>query len=708
MHPHTQAISLLQGGESAAALQLLQNHPDASAQQAFLLGACHHALGDLPRAITAFTDALRRDPAHAQAACALGSLYAGLGHLAEARALFRQTLSRIDDAQLRFNLAVVLEDQGESPAALQEYARLLQHFPGHYGARHNRAGLLARLQRTVEAVAEYRQLIDEHPGVLPPRLKLAELELAQGHYDAAIELLEAVLAQTPAHGQALLNLALALAARGDIADSHAVFARLRLADRDCWEAARARINDRWGTDGDIDPRLIFLVRQKEHQMACNWRYWSQYGEHFRDFVGTPGGGDALALPYIGLTAPLSAQEQLQLARHVAGQVANGISPFRHVPTPRNGRLRLGYAAPNLGNHVTAQLLRHFLGAHDPDTVEVFALSLGKPEDSANLHVLRATPGLHWLELSELDDAAAAEKIRELELDVLVDLALYSDTPRPGVLARRPAPVQVGWLGAPYSSGAPWLDYLISDPVVSPGPGWCSEAEVRLPGSYFVFSHDGIPQVPTRASLGLPDNRFVFSCLNSAIKLEPDTFDIWMRILAATPESVLWLLAESTAQVMNLKREAEWRGIDPRRLLLAPRVSPAAHLARQGAADLFLDTRLCNGHTTVAEALWSGTPVLTCPGATFASRVGASLVSACGLPALIAESWESYEATAVMLYRDRERLKQLRAQLAVNRRQAPMFDLGLQARQLEKAFRHMQERFLAGRTPAAFDVALLAD
>jgi predicted O-linked N-acetylglucosamine transferase (SPINDLY family) len=705
---HAQAVSLLQSGDAAGARRLLQAEADASAHHAFLLGACAHALGDLPDALKCFTAALRRDPAHAPAACALGSLYAGLGHQADAEALFRQTLAHLEDDQLRFNLAVVLEDQGRFAEALQEYGALLRRTPAHYGARHNRAGLLSRQERLAEAADDYRQLAGQYPEEVLPRHNLGELELALGHYDAAARLLQEVLAQAPDNSKACLSLAVAQAAQGEIAVSAATFAGLQQQDAACWEEARARVNGKWGEDDGIDPRLIFLIRQYEHLLACNWRQWPQFAEVFRDFLHSPSDGDSMTLAYLSMAASLDAAEQLALMRHIAGQVARRCAPFTPpAPSPRS-RLRIGYAATRFGNHVTGRLLRNFFAAHDPDAVEVFALALGPDDGSDNLKALRATPGLHWVDLHALDDADAAQRIHDLQLDILVDLAVYNDEPRPGVLARRPAPLQVVWLGAAYSSGAPWMDYLIADAVVSPGAGWCSEAEVQLPGCYFVHSHDGVPVVPARDSLGLPSEKFVFASLNLAAKIEPEIFERWMRILQQAPDSVLWLLGGHPAQVLNLKREAEWRGIDPRRLLFAPRVSPAAHLARQGAADLFLDTRTVNGHTTVAESLWAGTPVLTCPGRTFASRVGASLVQSCGLAELVVASWEEYEAKALALYRDHATLRQLREKLARTRLEAPSFNLRQQAAHLEKAFRHMHARRRQGLTPAAFRVAELPD
>lgn len=702
MSSWVEAVRLLQQQRPAEARALLQAQPLVHAEQDFLLGVCAHALNEIPVAIQHFAHALQQDARHARAAAALGALLAGQGQQARAEELLRAFLSQHDDVQVRFNLGVILEDSGRMDAAIGEYSRILAAHPDDYPARHNRAGLHARQMKLGDAAADYRELIRLHPDRTLPWQNLADIEVSQGQYDAALERLQEVLRREPANAKATLSAAVAAAACGEFATSEGFFERLQALDPTLWQGALDRVNGRGGNALRPEPRLIFLIRQHEHLSACDWSRWPLYGEVFRQVCHQPVRGERLSLAFRAVATPMDASAQIQLSMAIAGQhVAPRLMTPGRAPAPE--RLRVGYLGSAFGHHATGILLRDLPAAHDANAVEVFLLDLGQHDGSDTATRLRRDTRV--ISLHGLDDETAAARISGLGLDILVDLCGYNDDPRPGILSRHPAAVQVSWLASPYTSGAPWMDYFISDPHVRPDDGWCTEAEAVMPQSYFVFSRDAEPPVPpARQQLGLPDNRFVYACLNGPFRIDPDTFTVWMRILQQTPDSVLWLLGDNSAVVLNLKREAEWRGIDPRRLLFAPRTTPAAHLARLGAADLYLDTRYCNGHTSVAEALWSGLPVITCPGDTFASRVAGSLLRSCDLPALVMPDWHQYEAEAIALYRERERLQQLREHLATTRYKAAPFDIPRQARHLESAYRHMRQRFADGQPPESFRVA----
>jgi protein O-GlcNAc transferase len=280
--------------------------------------------------------------------------------------------------------------------------------------------------------------------------------------------------------------------------------------------------------------------------------------------------------------------------------------------------------------------------------------------------------------------------------------------RAAVLAFRPAPVQISYLGYPGTMGADYIDYIIADRVIIPEEqrGHFSESAVYLPDTFMASdrSRKIAERTPSREEVGLPDQGFVFCSFNNSYKITPSVFAVWMRLLCEIPESVLWLLGPSAAAVRNLQHEAESAGIDARRLVFAPHARVDDHLARHRLADLFLDTLPCNAHTTANDALWAGLPVLTCMGSAFAGRVAASLLSAAGIPELITESLEQYENTALKLARDRGLLSAIKAKLARNRDAVPLFDTDLFRRNIEAAYQAMWQRAQRGEQAASFAVA----
>jgi predicted O-linked N-acetylglucosamine transferase (SPINDLY family) len=312
------------------------------------------------------------------------------------------------------------------------------------------------------------------------------------------------------------------------------------------------------------------------------------------------------------------------------------------------------------------------------------------------------------DVSASSDREVAAMLRDLEADIVVDLNGHTSGGRPGIFAFHPAPVQVNYLGYPGTSGADYMDYVIADSVVIPSgdESFYVEKVVRLPHSYLPYDN-GRPatmQTPTRQDAGLPEKGFVFCAFNNSFKINPAMFDVWMRILGRIPESVLWLRSSNGAMQRNLGREAEARGIAADRLVFAPRI-PAVngHLARHQLADLFLDTLPYNAHSTAADALWAGLPVLTCSGSAFAGRVAASLLRAAGLPDLITRNLDEYEAQACSLAVTPSVLAGIRSRLAANRTTCPLFDTDRYCRELESAYITMWERSRRGDAPASFSV-----
>jgi predicted O-linked N-acetylglucosamine transferase (SPINDLY family) len=316
-----------------------------------------------------------------------------------------------------------------------------------------------------------------------------------------------------------------------------------------------------------------------------------------------------------------------------------------------------------------------------------------------------------VDIRPLPLTAAAQKISDDGIDVLVDLTGFTQTSRSGIAAMRPAPIQVNWLGFPGTMGGiygkPVFDYILSDAFVTPpehAAGY-SEKLALLPCYQPNDRKRPLAMLPNRKDCGLPDNAFVFCCFNQTFKILPQMFDIWMRLLQAKPDSVLWLLECNRWAKANLCREAELRGIDAARLVFAPRVPISEHLARHTLADLFLDTLPYNAHTTASDALWMGLPIVTCSGETFAGRVAGSLLTAAELPELITYSLVEYESLAMRLAANPDELAAIRNKLKVERNELPLFDTPGFVMRLEQAYSTMLQKLADGQPPQTFSVML---
>jgi protein O-GlcNAc transferase len=344
--------------------------------------------------------------------------------------------------------------------------------------------------------------------------------------------------------------------------------------------------------------------------------------------------------------------------------------------------------------------------HDRSRFEVFAYSYG-PDDNSPMRARLVRGFDRFTDIGARSHRDAAGLIHADEVDILVDLKGYTHHARPAIAAWRPAPVQVSYLGYPATMGADFIDYIIVDRFVVPDDqqAFFSEKLVHLPGSYQANDRrrEVAAAVTSRQDCGLPAEGLVFCSFNNSYKISPAFFDIWMRLLDRVPGSVLWLLEANELVKGNLQKEAEKRGVDSNRLIFAPLVRFPEHLGRHRHADLFLDTLPCNAHTTASDALWTGLPVLTCCGDTFAGRVAGSLLTAIGLPELVTRSLAEYEQLALALARDPPRLTALRQKLQGNRHTSALFDLPELTGNIEAAYARMWQTWLSGDRPAAFSI-----
>lgn len=370
------------------------------------------------------------------------------------------------------------------------------------------------------------------------------------------------------------------------------------------------------------------------------------------------------------------QAQLAAAqRYVRDKLGGGVRPALAEPRAYgHRRIRVGYCSSDFRQHPVAMLTAELFELHDRSAFELYAFDW-TPEDASPLRQRIQRAFDHFIRIDGLDDEAA-RLIRSHEIDVLVDLHGQTLGARPGILAWRPAPVQITYLGLPATTGFPFIDYVIADRFLIPEEmaPFYTEKPLYMPGVYQVSDRRRtVGRIPSRRECGLPEQGFVFCCMNNNYKITLAMFDVWMRILQQVPASVLWLLADNDQAPQNLVREAVVRGVDPARLIFAPRTSPADYLARYALADLFLDTFPFNAGTTANDALWMGLPLLTLSGRTFAARMAGALLTAAGVPELITHDVATYERRAIELASRPDELDRLRARLREARDNSPLFD-----------------------------------
>jgi len=362
---------------------------------------------------------------------------------------------------------------------------------------------------------------------------------------------------------------------------------------------------------------------------------------------------------------------------------------------RKKKIKLAYFSADFRNHATSILIAELLELHDRNQFELIGFSFGPAAKDAMYQRLNSSFS-KLIEVSKQSDIEIARISRSLEIDIAVDLKGYTKESRPGIFSYRAAPIQISYLGFPGTLGADYMDYIVADQNLIPPEShqYYSEKIIYLPNSYQVNDRKRLISNKqfTRQELGLPQDGFVFCCFNKNYKILPETFACWMRILSVVHGSVLWLFEDNPLAAENLRREALHYAIDPSRLVFAKEIPLPDHLARHGQADLFLDTTPCNAHTTASDALWAGLPVLTMAGASFASRVAASLLNAITLPELITSTKEDYEKLAIELAQNPKKLEVIRKKLIANRLSSPLFNTPIFTKNIESAYTKVYERY----------------
>ena len=549
------------------------------------------------------------------------------------------------------------------------------------------------LGESAQALLAFAQVLQLQPGYAGALLGSAKAHAALGQHAEAGKALTQVMAQDPHNLEALGLLANTLVKAGAVQRAEECFAQYeRIKPASAFTACM----------------VVFLRRN-----LADWR-WPQLPVNAQEGpllaqAAQQGQAPALALlahrawqnmPALEPFASLVLYDDPALQRHAAQQWLSHIHPVVDPAQPRAdgprppGPVRVAYVSCEFNEHATSYLLAGVLARHDRERVQVYLLSFAPPQPGGpgSMQQRLEAMGHSWVDVHAWSDAQVAQWCREHHMDVAVDLKGLTRDSRTGIFAHRAAPVQVNWLGYPGTLPAPYYDWVLADAQVLPPelePHF-AERVWRLPHSYQPNDPDRVidPAPQQRAAHGLPERGPVLVCFNHTFKITPTVWAVWMRLLQARPDAVLWLLDCGEPAQQNLRDHAQAAGVDPQRLVFAAKMPQAQHLARLQLADLSLDTLPYNAHTTASDALWAGVPHVACTGKSFAARVGASVLSAAGMPELIAQGLAQYEALAQRLLCDDAQREAVRHRLAQQRRSAPLWDAQRFAAALEDAFEGM--------------------
>lgn len=627
------------------------NWADAAQDQARLDAVMLLKAGNFDAAARAFESMIEADPQNWQNLYLLGYVHLRQHKLDRAAELFKRCLDiNPQSAEAHCDLGVVLKETGDFGGAQIAFEKALALNPGLYPAYNNLGNIYKAQGKLNEAVDCYRQMTQLMPNSADGYANLGSALRSLGQIEEALAAFAKALAIDGDHPSALMN-----------------YYHLRR-DMCAWEG---------------------IARIEEKILS----------ETFRKGRRVP------VFPIFNISD--NAEDHLLCAQEWAKGIKSPVKErFTHIPPAADRPLRIGYLSNDFCRHATARLIAELIERHDRNRFEIFGYCFSI-DDGSEIHQRMIRAFDRFTRIAPMSYSEAAHCIHRDGIDILIDLKGYTTGARTEILAAKPAPVQINYLGYPGTMGASFIDYIIADPFIAPmnQQPYFTEKIIHLPGCYQPNDTKRAiaSSVPSRAECGLPESGFVFCSFNGSYKITSEIFGVWMKILTQIPGSVLWLLESNGAMRGNLQRQAVALGVDPARLIFAPKLEHSQHLARHRHADLFLDSLPVNAHTSASDALWTGLPVLTCAGKTFVSRVCGSLLKSVGLDELIAYSLGDYERMAIDLARNPGRLAGLRERLMRDRHQASLFDIAHYTAAFEAALEHIAELHARGQQPRAFAV-----
>jgi predicted O-linked N-acetylglucosamine transferase (SPINDLY family) len=733
--------------DSYLMLEKACSQQNCSGEALYQLGSAQLGRGLYNEALSSFKFAIKKKGEFFEALHDLGTVYAILGNAEKGLSYYTKCLKiNANSEELFFNTGRVLDDLGRYEDALLHYEKAIKLQPNFIGAWINKGINLNGLERYDEALNHYEKAI--RTGIDCPEIWLnrgvtlnylmrytealvsydkaiqqnchyvdawfnkgVTLSILQ-QYESALKQYSKAIELRPNFVEAWLNKGIALnhLKRDEEALAHFDMAiKLKPNYAEAWSNKGLVLNNlkrheealvNYSEAIKINSDLPFLLGDWAHtkMRICDW---SEFDESTKKCINGVTDRSVSAQPF----TLLSMVDDPDLHKLCAQRYIENLKAVKENCTfKKKGSskiMKIGYYSADFHNHATSHLMARLFELHDSSRFEIHGFSFGPNiNDALRLRVSKAFTKFHLV--NHMSDLEIALFSRETEIDIAIDLKGFTQDARMGVFLNRCAPIQVNYLGYPGTLGTDCFDYIIADKTVIPRN--CAnhyfEKIAYLPNCYQV--NDSNRKIANKqykkSDFGLPDVGFVFCCFNNSYKILPEIFDLWIEILKSVDGSVLWLLEDNLQATKNLKAEARKRGIRDNRLIFAPRISLDEHLARHQLADLFLDTLPYNAHTTASDALWTGLPVLTLIGRSFASRVAASLLNAIGLPELITTTREEYVVTAIELANNPKKLLAIKQKLANNRLSAALFDTSLFAKNIEIAYTKMHERYLAGLGP----------
>jgi uncharacterized protein (TIGR03032 family) len=578
------------------------------------------------------------------------------------------------------NLGTIFQQQGNLKKAAECYTKALKYNPNFAQAQSNLASIW-QLQGDLERAKEsFNRALQLQPNYVPALLNLAYIYKQQGRLPGAIDCYQKVLAQQP-RPEAYYNLGEIFDYQGNIA-----------AALECYAKVQQINSEIYNIEGSINYARLKICDWEDYELKT-----AQFIQSVQKYLNQETGYSPSPLALSSYPVPLALHRQLaeSLSQATVEKMAKikASCNFAYASVTKvTEKLKIGYISPDFREHAVGRIVKDMFSNHDRTWFEVYAYSTIDYNDAIT-ETIRAGCD-HFVDLSAMTAEMAARQINSDNIHVLIDLAGRTIGNGLEILALQPAPIQAQFLGYPDTMGADFIQYAIADSwLITPEIAQSyTEEIIYLPHAFFSSPMEISQRTMTRAEFGISDDAFVFCCFNSHYKITPELFDIWMRILSQVSNSVLWLTGGSETLIANLRQEAEKRGIDGNRLFFTEKLPNSEYLSRYRLADLFLDTFIYNAGSTAISALYAGCPVLTRPGNTNASRMGASICAAAKLNSLICSSSAGYEKQAIYLATHPRSLGYYRRHLTKNRDQLPLFNVRGFVQTLESALWQMWETY----------------